>query len=215
METTMDSPIKTTTFSLDSKPVQQLRAQDPKLGRLIDAVGPVTLVFGGDSFSAVARSIIGQQLSGRSASAIWARVEAACGGSVALAHLASLDDDVLRTAGVSRPKIACLRDLCAKSSTREVDFDALPSMPDDELVAMLTKVKGIGVWTCEMFMIFCLGRMDVFAPKDLGLRRAMRWLYDMPEMPNEKDSVPIAAAWRPYRTVASLYLWQAVTAKLV
>ncbi len=200
-------------FTLDSEPVRFLRARDSRLSRLIDMVGDVTLTTEGPPYAALAGSIVSQQLSGKAAESIWKRLVAAS-GQVTPQRLAGMDDETLRAAGLSRPKVAYLRDLTRRVLSKDLNLDALPALPDEEVVRALVAVHGIGVWTAQMFLIFCLGRMDVFAPMDLGLRSAMMWLYSMPGLPTEKDSLPIAEAWRPYRTVASLYLWQAVTLKL-
>lgn len=198
------------TFTLSNDPVQFLRAKDQKLSGLIETVGPVSLDLRGAPYSALVRSIVGQQISGTAAASIWRNLDACCDGVTPLS-VASVGDQALRAAGLSRPKVAYLRDLTAKVACRELDLDGLKDMSDEELTKRLTAVHGIGVWTAQMFMIFCLGRLDVFAPKDLGLRTAMKWLYAMPALPTERESVPMAESWRPYRTVASLYLWQAVT----
>lgn len=201
------------TFDLNCEPVRFLRDRDPKLSSLIDLVGPVSLDLRGTPYSALARSIVGQQISGTAAASIWRRLEDRC-GAVTPERVSSMDDEVLRAVGISRPKVVYLRDLTRRVISRELDLDALPGMSEEDLVRSLTAVHGIGVWTAQMFMIFCLGRLDVFAPKDLGLRAGIKWLYSLPEMPGEKESSRRAEAWRPYRTVASLYLWQAVTRRL-
>ncbi len=210
----MDSRPQFLLFRADSEPVNYLRSRDPDLARLIDMVGDITLNLRGTPFASLVRSIIGQQLSGIAAAAIWNKLQAAC-GEVSPASLSCLDDATLRATGLSRPKVAYLRDLTARAMSGEIDLEMIRDLPDDRIIAKLIAVNGIGVWTAQMFLIFCLGRMDVFAPKDLGLRAAMKWLYVLPDLPAEKESVPIAERWRPYRTVASLYLWQAVTRKLI
>jgi len=200
-------------FDLDSEPVTYLRARDPRLSDLIQLVGPVSLDLRGTPYCALVRSIVGQQISGTAAASIWRKLEDHC-GAVTPERVSSLDDRELRAAGLSRPKVAYLRDLTRRVISRELDLDALPAMSDEDLIKSLTAVHGIGVWTAQMFMIFCLGRLDVFAPKDLGLKAAIKWLYGLPEMPGEKKAMELAEAWRPYRSVASLYLWQAVTRRL-
>ncbi len=209
----MDNQLKSVLFTVDSEPVRLLRSRDPRLAQLVDTIGDVTLDLRGSPFASLVRSIIGQQLSGRAAASIWDRLQGMC-GEVSPENLAPLSDEKLRSAGLSRPKIGYLHDLCAKVRNGDVDLAGLSALSDGDVITSLTTIKGIGDWTCHMFMIFCLGRLDVFAPNDLGLRRAMMWLYDMPEPPTQKESVSISEAWRPYRTVASLYLWQAITPRL-
>lgn len=200
-------------FDLDSEPVTYLRARDPRLSDLIQLVGPVSLDLRGTPYCALVRSIVGQQISGTAAASIWRKLEDHC-GAVTPERVSLLDDQELRAAGLSRPKVSYLRDLTRRVISRELDLDALPAMSDEDLIKSLTAVHGVGVWTAQMFMIFCLGRLDVFAPKDLGLKAAIKWLYGLPEMPGEKKAMELAEAWRPYRSVASLYLWQAVTRRL-
>ena len=204
----IESP-KRLSFGLDSEPVRFLRHRDAKLSGLIEAVGEITLNLEGPPFTALVSSIVSQQISGKAAESIWRKLLAAC-GEMKPERIASMDDDALHAAGLSRPKVAYLRDLTRRLMCSEIDLDALPAMPDEQVVETLVVVHGIGVWTAQMFLIFCLGRPDVFAPKDLGLRAGMKWLYSMSDLPAEKESVPIAENWRPYRTVASLYLWQSV-----
>ncbi|MGE5580545.1 MAG: DNA-3-methyladenine glycosylase family protein [Bacillota bacterium] len=210
----MQSTPERIVFDLHSEPVRFLRTRDPKFSDLIDLVGPVSLDLRGTPYSALVRSIVGQQISGTAAASIWRKLEGRC-GAVTPERVSSIDDQELRAAGLSRPKVAYLRDLTGRVVSREIDLDALPAMSEEDLVKSLTAIHGIGVWTAQMFMIFCLGRLDVFAPKDLGLRAGIKWLYGLPAMPAEKESMERAEVWRPYRTVASLYLWQAVTRKLV
>lgn len=209
----METRPKGLSFAIDSEPVRCLHLRDHRLARLIDLVGDVAVDLRGTPFSALVRSIVGQQLSGKAAASIWARLQSVC-GEVSPAGLERLDDDALRAAGLSGPKVAYLRDLTSRTMSGDLHLETLPSMSDEQLTQCLTAVHGIGAWTAQMFMIFCLGRQDVFAPKDLGLRSAMKWLYSLPALPSEKESVPIAETWRPYRTIASLYLWEAVTRKL-
>jgi len=205
----LESP-KRVLFSLDSEPVRFLRHRDAKLSGLIEAVGEITLTLEGPPFTALVSSIVSQQISGKAAESIWRKLLSTC-GEMQPARIASMDDETLRAAGLSRPKVAYLRDLTRRVMSNEIDLDTLPALPDDQIIEALVAVHGIGVWTAQMFLIFCLGRPDVFAPKDLGLRAGMKWLYSLPDLPLEKESVPIAENWRPHRTTASLYLWQAVT----
>ena len=219
-------------FKQDSPEVKHICAQDRAFKRLVDLVGDVQMppLRSADVFESLVRSIVGQQLSGKAAAAIWARIQALCGGvphgqesadegtappsdSLAKAivtpsRLSALDDDTLRAAGLSRPKVTYVRDLCRRVQGGEIDPDGVRALSDADLIATLTQVKGIGEWTCQMLMIFTLGRMDVFAPADLALRKGVRWLYGLEEVPRVKELLTISDRWKPYRTVASLYLWE-------
>ncbi len=210
-------------FARDSDVVQYICKQDPEFVRLADAVGDVTLSYRGDPFSSLVRSIIGQQVSGRSAVATWERLIGCCVQKTPKANpvcacspgvIDAMEPEELKACGLSRQKIAYVKDLSQKAISGEVDFEKLQDMSDEEIVETLTKVRGIGVWTAKMYMIFTLGRFDVFAGADLGLRKGAKWLYRLDEVPKPKDVEAMAELWKPCRTVASLYLWQVTTQKL-
>ncbi len=126
-----------------------------------------------------------------------------------------VDDEVLRAAGLSYAKIAALKGLASKTASREIDFDALGGMSDEEAIAELVKLKGVGPWTAEMFLIFSLARPDVFSWRDVGLVRAMESLYKLPVRPDAKKVDEISNAWRPHRTTAAIILWETIHLKLV
>lgn len=198
-------------FTLTTKcdAIVSLTATDPLLGELIDLIGELTLPLRDDYFASLVRSIIGQQLSVKVATTIWNRIVQAC-GEMKPEMILAFDEDKLRAAGVSRPKIIYVKDLAGKVSSGEVNLARLPEMTDDEVIRTLTIIKGIGVWTAQMFLIFSLGRPDVLSIADLGLRRAVQWLYHLDEMPGAKDLEQYGEKWRPYRSAASLYLWEAI-----
>ncbi len=200
-------------FAADSDMVRHIASQDPEFGRLVDAVGDVMLSYRPDPYASLVRSIIGQQVSGNSASATWGRLLAASDG-LSPKGVLSLGDEGLRKAGLSRQKISYVKDLSQKVLLGEIDLDGLTKESDAQVVGSLTCVRGIGIWTAQMFLIFTLGRLDVFAPSDLGLRKGIKWLYGLPELPKEREAAQFALLWQPYRTVASLYLWQVVTRRL-
>jgi len=212
-------------FNHDSPEVRHICERDPVFGRLVELVGDVEVQFRSqDIFEALVRSIVGQQLSNKAADAIWARLREVCQGVgnargkatdvvVTPDRLSSLDDEALRAAGLSRPKISYIRDLCLKVQNGEIDPDGVRHLSDRDLISSLTKVKGIGEWSCQMLMIFSLGRLDVFAPADLALRRAITWLYELKEPLRDSDLLRMSERWRPYRTVASLYLWESANLK--
>ncbi|MEP1588559.1 MAG: DNA-3-methyladenine glycosylase 2 family protein [Tateyamaria sp.] len=174
-----------------------LAAHDPALARALDIAGPLPLRRRPDGFAAVLNAIMGQQVSVASASAIWARLEA--GGMTRPDAVIAAGEDGLRAAGLSRQKITYALALAEAG----IDYDALRSAPDAEVIATLTAVKGIGVWTAEIYAMFALGRADVFAPGDLALQEAAKLIFDLHERPKEKQLRQMAQDWSPWRAVAA------------
>ncbi|HET7537775.1 MAG TPA: hypothetical protein VFJ90_15055 [Candidatus Didemnitutus sp.] len=203
-------------FHYDPKEaVAHLRANDEILAALIDRIGPFRLeLHRVDSlFEALLRSIIYQQLHGKAAGSIHARVLAVLkshGGPTAEALTAASDDD-LRAAGLSRGKLAALRDLAAKANAGVVPTlrDA-HGLTDDELVARLTEVRGIGPWTVHMLLLFHLGRPDVMPTGDFAIRLGFKKLYGKRREPKPEAIIKHARRWQPYRSVASWYLWRSL-----
>ncbi len=192
--------------------VEHLRSVDPALARVIDAVGPFELRPQGTPYESLFRAILYQQLAGTAARAIERRVLAAFGGSIPdPAQLANASDEVLRGAGLSRQKIGYLRDLALKLLEGAIRPD-LASLPDDEVIREVTSVKGVGRWTAEMLLMFCLGRPDVLPADDLGLRKGIQRVYGLPYVPTPAEVRALAERWRPYRSVATWYLWRAARA---
>lgn len=173
-----------------------LATRDPALARALDLAGPLPLRRRPDGFGALLNAIIGQQVSTASARAIWARLEA--GGLVVPSAVIAAGEEGLRAAGLSRQKIAYALALAEAG----IDYDALRRVPDAQVIATLTAVKGIGVWTAEIYAMFALGRADVFAPGDLALQEAARLIFDLPERPNDKVLREMAQSWSPWRGVA-------------
>ena len=192
------------------KALLHLRRADPVLGRIIDQVGPCPLrpQTEGSHFEFIARSIIYQQLSTKAATTIHGRVQALCGGSIASIPLASLPDDALRGAGLSRQKLGYLRDLCVRAADGTIDESLLPDLPDDEVIRHLVQVKGVGVWTALMFLMIRLVRPDVLPVLDLGIRKGVQRAYGLRKLPDAKRVEKVAAPWAPYRTVGSWYMWR-------
>jgi DNA-3-methyladenine glycosylase II len=190
-----------------------LLRRDPVLAALIRKHGPCGLAAAqrADHFSALVRAIVGQQLSTKAAATIHRRLIALAGGGPAIpASLERLTDAQLRSVGLSRQKTAYLRDLCAKVGGDEVRLDALERMSDDEVIVELTKVKGVGRWTAEMFLMFRLHRPDVLPVGDLGIVNAVKNVYRLRKKPTPARIMKIGEAWRPYRSVASWYLWRSL-----
>jgi DNA-3-methyladenine glycosylase II len=186
-----------------------LRETDGRLRGLIDRVGPCALRPRDSIYRSLFRSILYQQLAGTAAAAIHRRVCALFGGVIPppAALLAAAPDD-LRAAGLSRQKLAYLRDLAAHFADGRLRAQRLARLADDELVAAVTTVHGVGEWTAHMLMIFCLGRPDVLPVGDYGVRKGMQQLYRLRELPKPQTMQRIAAPWRPYRSIAAWYLWR-------
>jgi DNA-3-methyladenine glycosylase II len=186
------------------------------LRKLIDDGGPIdpsTDRRGSrlDPYEAIARAIVGQQLSTKAAGSIWERLlEVLGGGTPSPAALLAADPADLRGAGLSWSKVAYLRDLAERVQDGELDPERLRELGDDDVVEELTRIKGVGRWTAEMFLIFNLGRPDVLAAGDLGIRRAVQRTYGLDALPDAAEMERIAEPWRPHRTLACLYLWRSL-----
>jgi len=189
--------------------VRHLKRRDPVLRPVINAVGPVTLKLERDRFRMLVRSITSQQISVHAARSIWNRLEALTAETGMTADaLADLPVEQLRSAGLSGQKAAYVHDLSAKVSGGNVRLNRIARMTDDDVIAELIQVKGIGVWTAQMFLMFSLGRLDVFPHDDLGIRSALKRLYGLGELPDKVSSHRIAERWRPYATIACWYCWR-------
>ena len=163
------------------------------------------------AYGALLRSIVGQQLSAKAARTIFERLLELFGGRAPTSReLLDSDPDRLREAGLSRAKVAYLRDLAEHVEDGELDLDGLPELPDEEVAAELVRVKGLGEWTAHMFLIFHLGRPDVLPVGDLGIRRAVQVQYGLAELPAPGELERIAEPWRPHRSLACLYLWRSL-----
>lgn len=187
-----------------------LQASDPQLRQVIQRVGPCRLRLRPDRFAALVQSIVSQQVSGHAARAIFGRLQESLRDELTPQRLSACTPDELRAVGLSRQKAAYLLDLAEKTRGGVVRLDRFGRLSDAAIVAELTQVKGIGVWTAQMLLIFSLGRLDVLPVDDFGIRSAVRVLYGLGEMPKKRDLEAIAAPWRPYASVASWYLWRSL-----
>ena len=186
-----------------------LRKADARIGAVIRDVGPFTLRLERNRFAMLVRSIISQQISTAAARSIRMRLEALVAPErLSAQSILSLRDEPLRSAGLSPQKLSYLRDLCERVDDGRLELKHIGRRSDEDVIAELVQVKGIGRWTAQMFLIFSLGRLDVFPHDDLGVRAAIRDLYGLPELPNKATSVEYGARWRPYASVASWYCWR-------
>ena len=178
-----------------------LSAVCPVWARILPQLGPLPLRRRSDGFEAIANAIVGQQISIAAAGAIWGRMQAA--GLLTPEAIAAADEDALRGVGLSRPKARYLRGI----ATAGLDWQGLRSMPDEDAIATLVALPGIGVWTAEIYLKFALGRSDVLAAGDLALQEAARAMYDLPSRPTPAALRELAQPWRPWRAVAARGLW--------
>jgi DNA-3-methyladenine glycosylase II len=192
------------------KAIQHLKRSDPVLSEIITRVGDYNIRFREPDFESLVKSIVSQQLSGRVATVIFGRLSDAVAGKMTPAAILKLRPSRMRTLGLSGSKTAYIRDLARHARDGHVVFEELADLPDEEVIARLTKVKGIGVWTVHMFLMFALRRTNVLPIGDLGIRNAVRKAYALEEMPTPKDVEAMAAKWHPYCTVASWYLWRSL-----
>jgi DNA-3-methyladenine glycosylase II len=190
--------------------VAHLRRADPVMAKIIQRVGPCKLAALQPSFETLARSITFQQLHGKAAGTIFARVQTAVGRSFTATAFLKAAPETLRACGLSRQKLAALTDLAEHVVRRRINFKKLPELDDDAVLEALTRVRGVGVWTAQIFLMFALERPNVLPVSDFGIRNAVRLAYGLQEMPKPAELAQIAQPWHPYCTVASWYLWRSL-----
>jgi DNA-3-methyladenine glycosylase II len=188
---------------------RHLSRRDPALKALIRTCGPFTLKPSGVSFDILVRSIISQLISTKAAATIYGRLQSTVrGGLVTPATILEVDVETLRGVGLSATKARGLHDLAGRITSGELPLDQLAELTDEEVSARLLPIHSIGRWTTEMFLIFCLGRLDVLPVDDFGLRAGVRDVYQLTDLPDRKSLRELAEPWRPYRTVATWYFWR-------
>lgn len=190
--------------------ILHLKGRDPILAGIIDRVGDYRIQFREPVFETLVRSIVYQQLSGKVAAVIYGRLAQAVSGKVTPENILKLRPSRMRTLGLSTQKTAYIRDLARHTRDGVVVFESLPALSDQDVIKHLTVVKGIGVWTAHMFLMFALQRHDVLPTGDLGIRTAMRKAYGLEVNPLPDEMERIATPWRPYCSVASWYLWRSL-----
>jgi DNA-3-methyladenine glycosylase II len=201
-----------------TKPTREVTAaakavarRDPVMAKFMIQAGPVAMRAGlGDYFGSLVRAIMYQQLAGRAAAAIHGRFVEALGGKVTPKQVLAAPPEQLRAAGLSAAKLAAVRDLAEKATDGIVPLAKLDRLPDDEIVARLSQVRGIGRWTAEMFLLFELRRLDVWPVDDLGVRNGYRIIYGLDALPKPKELDALGDVFRPYRSIVAWYCWQAV-----
>lgn len=192
--------------------VRHLRKADPRLAAVIERVGPCRLEIRseGTHFEHVLKAIIYQQLSGKAAATIHGRVVTLLGGVPTPDGVLGVPDDQLRAAGLSRQKMSYVRDLARQVAAGAVPLETIDRLDDDDVIAALSSVKGVGRWTAQMFLMFRLGRPNVLPAEDLGIRKGVQLAYRTRGLPPPKRVLAIGRPWAPYATVASWYLWRSL-----
>ncbi|OJW19227.1 MAG: hypothetical protein BGO49_12080 [Planctomycetales bacterium 71-10] len=193
-----------------AKAVRHLRKVDPHMKEVIRRVGPCRLVPREDRLGALVGSIVSQQISTKAAASIGGRLHELAGRPYDPHRLLALGEDALRSCGLSRPKARYVLNVSAAVADGSTPVDQFHEWDDDAIVESLTAIKGIGVWTAHMFLIFALNRPDVWPVGDLGVRAALRHKHGLAELPSPKECEALGDSWRPYRSVASWYLWRSL-----
>jgi DNA-3-methyladenine glycosylase II len=197
------------------KAINHLKKSDPVLSAIIERVGACRMEFGPPEFHSLAEAIVYQQLNGKAAVTIFKRFATLAGDPVTPEGILKLTDAELRSVGLSRQKSSYLKDMAQRASRGELDFSRLPEMSDDDVIKHLTQVKGVGVWTAHMFLMFTLRRPNVLPTGDYGIQLAIKKYYKKRKMPKPEQMEKIAKAWEPYRSVACWYLWRSLDIKTV
>lgn len=195
------------------KAINHLKKSDPILSVIIERVGACRMEFGPPEFGTLAETIVYQQLNGKAAVTIFKRFAALAGDPVTPEGILKLTDVELRSVGLSKQKSSYLKDMAQRAVRGELEFSRLPEMSDDEVIKHLTQVKGVGVWTAHMFLMFTLRRPNVLPTGDFGIQMAIKKHYKKRKMPKPEQMAKIAKAWEPYRSVACWYLWRSLDIK--
>ena len=191
-----------------------LRSCDPVLASIIERVGEFKMQYREPVFASLVRSIVFQQLHGKAATTIFNRLLEKAGGELTPESILKLRSSQMRAVGLSNQKLTYIRDLAKKTKSGKLNFELLPQLSDEEVVAHLTQIKGIGVWTAHMFLIFALRRDNVLPTGDLGVRAAMRKAYGMKVLPKPVTMQRLAKRWHPYCSIASWYMWRSLDAPI-
>jgi DNA-3-methyladenine glycosylase II len=193
--------------------INHLKRSDPVMRAIIERVGPCRMEFGPPEFHSLAEAIVYQQLNGRAAVTIFQRFTAVAGEPLTPEGILKLTEAQMRSVGLSKQKSSYLKDMAERTVRGELNFARLPQLTDDEVVEDLTQVKGVGVWTAQMFLMFTLRRPNVLPTGDYGIRMAIKKHYRKRKLPKPEQMEKIARPWEPYRSVACWYLWKSLDVK--
>lgn len=199
-------------FSMKSA-ATHLKKADPVLRAIIERIGPCKMEYGPPEFHSLAEAITYQQLNGKAAVTIFKRFRDLAGDPLTPAGILKLSPEQMRAVGLSKQKSSYLFDMAQRAQRGELDFSRLGDMSDDEVIKHLTQVKGVGVWTAHMFLMFTLRRPNILPVGDFGVQMAIKKHYKKRKLPKPKDMEKIARAWEPYRSIACWYLWKSIDVK--
>jgi DNA-3-methyladenine glycosylase II len=195
------------------KAINHLKKSDPIIRDIIERVGPYRMEYGDPVFHSLAEAIVYQQLNGKAALSIFKRFAALAGEPLTPEGIMRVTDQQMRLAGLSKQKSSYLRDLAERTHRGDLNFAGLGDLSDEEVIEHLTQVKGIGVWTAHMFLMFSLRRPNILPTGDFGVKMAIKKHYKKRKPPNPKQMEKIAKCWEPYRSVACWYLWRSLDIK--
>lgn len=199
----------------NSGSIKHLLLNDKKLSQLITFIGDYTLNLRTDYFSSLIRLIIGQQLSNKATASIWNRLTNSLKEITPKATI-TCDENILREFGISKSKISYIKNLSKYLINEKLDLNKLSKLNDSEQIRnILISIRGIGPWTADMFLIFSLGKMDILSYRDVSIKRAVKWLYELDDTPDDKFLKYLSDKWNPYQTIACLYLWEIVNRDLI
>lgn len=195
--------------------INHLKKSDPVIREIINRVGPYRIEYGDPVFHSLAEAIVYQQLNGKAALTIFKRFAALAGEPLTPEGIIKVTDQQMRSAGLSKQKTSYLRDLAERTHRGDLNFAGLADLSDEQVIEHLTQVKGIGVWTAHMFLLFSLRRPNVLPTGDFGVKMAIKKHYKKRKPPNPKQMEKIAKCWEPYRSVACWYLWRSLDIKTI
>ncbi len=204
------------TKNLQKKAIQHFKKTDPVLGKVTATIPEPEWHFSRNYLVELVESVVSQQLSIKAADTIFGRLKALTTNEELTAEaIIALDHQKMRNAGLSWSKVSYIKNIAEYALTSDKVFEQFPNMSDEEIIVELTKIKGVGCWTAEMFLIFTMGRPDVFSYGDLGLRRAIQKLYGFSKEPTKVEIETISEKWNPYRSIASRYLWKSLEISVI
>jgi DNA-3-methyladenine glycosylase II len=202
--------MKTKKYVFESPEIQFLCNYDNQLGDLISIIGEVQMKSSDDCFRDLVFFVIGQQLSIKATDSIITRFKGLLNYEITPAKILLFNDIDIRSIGVSNAKVTYIKGIAKASTDGNIDLTHIQELSNEKIIEQLTTIKGIGKWTAEMFLIFSLSRIDVFSLGDAGLQRAIKWLFEIDGDISAKQMTSISDKWKPYRSLASLYLWEVI-----
>lgn len=202
-------------YDLDNEKVKYLINTDEKLGKLIRYINKTELIIEEDGFKCIVKYIIGQQISDKARETIWQRVCSVLKKKVTPEKILEINDNELRKVGLSERKVNYIKILASAVISEDINFYDFKELTNEEIIKKLTALKGIGQWTAEMYLIFSLGRENVFSKGDGTIRRTIQWMYNLEKLPSPEILIKYFSSWTQYATIVSLYLWKSIELGLV